>query len=292
MFSYLYKKTINSISKKQVINYLVLNKNNTYNDLFKLNKNELLLKYSLGIDVSNIKHEETDSIRGDYIEDPNKDDTKKIDNPIVYIYNTHQSEGYNKNLLTPYNIIPTVMLDSYILREKLNNMGLSTIAETTNIKNVLDNNEWNYSDSYKASRLLLEDAYKNNPSLKVFIDIHRDSSAYDSTTFNENGKRYAKVLFVVGLEYDGYQDNQNKAYLLNEYIKKENNNISRGVLEKSGPNVNGIYNQDFHPNTFLIEVGGQYNSIEEVKNTMDYIARAIYSYVKDNDIWKRKPIRF
>ena len=283
VFNYLYNKTSSSITKDQVINYLILDNNKNYSNLFKLNKNELLLKYSLGIDISNFKKDGNNSPNGDYIEDPNKNN-QRLDNPIIYIYNTHQSEGYNKDLLSTYNIIPTVMLDSYMLREALNNLGLPTIVETTNIKTVLDNNNWTYKDSYKASRLLLEEAYRNNPSLKMFIDIHRDSSAYNNTTFNENGYNYAKVLFVVGLEYNNYQDNLNKAYQLNEYIRKENNNLSRGVLEKSGPNVNGIYNQDFHSNTFLIEIGGQYNSIDDVKNSMSLIAKAIYGYVKDNEI--------
>ena len=53
-------------------------------------------------------------------------------------------------------------------------------------------------------------------------------------------------------------------------------------MNKSGKWVNGIYNQDFDENVFLIEVGGQYNNIEEVKNSIDVLAKVIFEYVKEN----------
>ena len=68
---------------------------------------------------------------------------------------------------------------------------------------------------------------------------------------------------------------------LNEKIKKIAPTLSRGVLEKKGPGVNGKYNQDFNKNTILIEVGGQYNYIEEVNNTLKIISKVIYEYLED-----------
>ena len=41
-----------------------------------------------------------------------------------------------------------------------------------------------------------------------------------------------------------------------------------------------IYNQDFDPNTILIEVGGQYNYIEEVNNSLKVFANVLYDYLK------------
>ncbi len=116
----------------------------------------------------------------------------------------------------------------------------------------------------------------------MFIDIHRDSSSYDKTTYSDNNKSFAKVLFVVGLDYDGYEGNLNAALKLNEIITNINENISRGVLKKSGNNVNGIYNQDFNNNVFLIEIGGQYNNIEEVNNTIEVLSKAIFLYMKED----------
>ena len=277
-FNYLYKHLKSNINKEDIIKYLIKgDSNSNINNIFKLNSTEFLLNYSLGITLD--KEEEIDaSFLGDYVEDPSP---IKVEEPLIYIFNTHQSESYNKDIVTSYNISPTVMITSYMLREKLNDLGIPTIVETTNIKDVLNNNNWIYKDSYKASRILLERAYQNNSSLELFIDIHRDSSLYDKTTLEKDNKKYARVLFVVGLDYEGYESNLNNAIKLNEIINNELPGLSRGVLKKSGKGVNGIYNQNFHNNTFLIEVGGQYNSIDEVKNTIDVLSKAIFNYVKE-----------
>ena len=47
------------------------------------------------------------------------------------------------------------------------------------------------------------------------------------------------------------------------------------MVTKKGAGVDGIYNQDIHPNMVLIECGGQENSIEEVMNTMDVLAQLL-----------------
>ncbi|MBQ9833984.1 MAG: stage II sporulation protein P [Bacilli bacterium] len=280
-FNFLYNKIKQKIDNETIINFLLdTNFDNTINikDLANLNSTEFIFKYSLGIDLTRPLEDDTEEIMGDYVEDPAPID---LDEPILYIYNSHQTEGYSKEVLMAYNISPTVMLASYMLREKLNDLGISTIVETANIKDVLNKNNWTYKSSYKASRILLEEAKKNYPSLKYFIDIHRDSSKYEKTTTEIGAKSYAKILFVVGLDYDNYEFNLNKATELNEKIKNINPNLTRGVLKKTGKNVNGIYNQDFSNNTFLIEVGGQYNYIDEVKNTIDILAGVIYEYVNE-----------
>ena len=43
------------------------------------------------------------------------------------------------------------MISSYILREKLNNLGINTIVETNNMKEFLVKNGYKYNMSYHAS---------------------------------------------------------------------------------------------------------------------------------------------
>ena len=64
-------------------------------------------------------------------------------------------------------------------------------------------------------------------------------------------------------------------------IKNKYPTLTRGVLEKEGKNVNGIYNQDLGSNIMLIEVGGNYNNIEEVMNTIDLIVPIIGDYINE-----------
>ena len=209
----------------------------------------------------------------------NNEEEVKSNEPLIYIYNTHDEEAYYNSYLNPYNIVPDVKLASYYFQERLKDLGIESVVEKRKIKDVLDKNGWNYRYSYNASRVYLEEVAKNNPSINYFIDLHRDSVGKDKTTTTINGKSYARVMFLVGLEHENYQKNLDLATRLNELISQFDSTLSRGIYQKEGPGVNGIYNQDFSSKAILIEVGGQYNTIEEVANTIEVIARVLKDYL-------------
>ena len=58
--------------------------------------------------------------------------------------------------------------------------------------------------------------------------------------------------------------------------------LFRSIYKKSGAGVNGVYNQDFHKNVMLVEVGGQYNNISEVDNTLKVLANILAEYIKED----------
>ena len=211
-----------------------------------------------------------------YIEDPYKVDISK---PIIYLYNTHQLENYNNKNLSIYNITPNVLMASYILKEKLNKNGISTIVEDTNLSEFLNLNHWNYASSYKATRMLLLEKMNKYDSLKYFIDIHRDSVNRNSTTVTINNKNYAKILFVVGLEHKNYEYNLEVTNKLNDLIKETYPSLTKGIYKKSGKGVDGIYNQDVDKNCILIEIGGVDNTIEEVYNTLEVLSNVLTKFV-------------
>lgn len=204
-----------------------------------------------------------------HIKDPNPSSSNK---PVVYIYNSHQLENYSSTNYEAYNITPNVMMASYILREKLKEQGIEALVEESDITEFIRINNWNYNYSYMASRYYIEDAINKNESLKYFIDVHRDSINKNSSTYSLNNKNYAKVLFVVGLEHQNYNYNLELATYFNSKLNNQYPGLSRGIIKKSGANVNGIYNQDISNNAMLIEVGGYENTIDEVYNTMEILA--------------------
>lgn len=280
-FKLLYDKIDIEMDNNTYLGYLVKDSFSNYdlNDLKRLSSTEFLLKYSFGIEKINTGTNVDIVTPVIKIEENNDKTTNK--EPLVYIFNTHQTEGYNRNFLESFNINNTVFIASHILKEYLQDLGISSIVEENSIVDVLNTNGWKYGYSYKASRILMENAYKENPSLNFFIDLHRDAASYERTVLEIEGKKYAKILFVVGLEHDNYEKNLALAKHLNEKVKEINPLLSRGVLEKKGPGVNGKYNQDFNQNTILIEVGGQYNYIEEVNNTLKIVAKVIYEYLEN-----------
>ncbi len=207
-----------------------------------------------------------------HINNPSLDIIKK---PKVYIYNSHQLENYSNKNLEIYNITPNVMMASYLLKEKLNKINLSTIVEDANIIEFMKINNWGHMDSYKASRFYIIDVMNKYKSLELFIDLHRDALTKKDATTVINNKKYAKVLFVVGLENPQYKANLKLAQRFHQSIQKKYPSLSRGVLKKQGKGVDGIYNQDLSPNMILLELGGQHNTIDEVLNTVEVMADII-----------------
>ena len=268
---------------KQILNnsnyYLVYEKrkNNLLDKFinYVFNKPANLLSTTINQNIKVSSDEIESDILTEYIKDPNP---INIDNPKVYIYNTHQLEGYDATNYSDYNITPNVQMASYLLKDKLNNMDIPTIVETANINDFLNINGWSYSNSYKASRYYLEEVLNKYKDLDLIIDLHRDSISHDSSTVEYNGKKFAKILFVVGKDYLTYEKNLELSNKLNELIKEEVDGISRGVIIKGGSGVNGIYNQDLNNNIVLIECGGNENTIDEVINTIDVLAKSIKKY--------------
>ena len=314
IFSYTFYnsfKNNDKISNEQFITFLLNNGNSNFTNEYKfptiLNKtmtyllkidltkpdtlfNNSILGYTnqINTNIQNENNNDSDEYSNleelkeisYYIEDPNKVD---IDNPLIYIYNSHQLENYNNDNLEIYGITPNVLMASYLLKEKLNQRGISTIVEDTNLTEFLELNNWDHASSYKASRIFMLDKQNTYKSLKYYIDIHRDSIGKSLSTTTINDKPYARILFVVGLEHKNYQKNLDLANKLNDLFNKHYQGLSRGVLKKEGQNVNGIYNQDISENSMLIELGGVDNNIDEVLNTINAIADILNIYIKENN---------
>ena len=82
-------------------------------------------------------------------------------------------------------------------------------------------------------------------------------------------------MVVIGTENINYQEYLNLSTKLNTIIEQKIPGISRGIIKKGGAGVNGIYNQDLSPNLLIIELGGQYNKIEDINNTIEVLAESI-----------------
>jgi stage II sporulation protein P len=189
------------------------------------------------------------------------------DKPLVYIYNTHQTEEYSTTTLAEYSVRPNVSITDYIMQDIFNKNGINTIVEENSVTEIRRINNWNYAGCYKASRVLMEEAKRKNDSLKYFIDLHRDSLTHDKTSITIGDVDYAKIIFLIGLENSKYEDNLRFSEYINSKINEKYPGLSKGIYKKGGAGVNGVYNQDFSPFTILIEIGGEENNTTEVMNT-------------------------
>lgn len=108
----------------------------------------------------------------------------------------------------------------------------------------------------------------------LIIDIHRDAVGRDKTVVTHADENYARVAFVIGKEHANFKHNEEKARRMKEEMEKLVPGITRGIIMKSGPRVDGKYNQDLHPSLILMELGGIENTEEELNRTIAVIADA------------------
>ena len=205
-------------------------------------------------------------LKKDY-ESVTEEEIIRYQEPIIYLYNSHPTEEYHPSTIGEYSLNPGVTMNNYILEDILEKNGYKTYVEEASVKDILNNNGWNYAYSYQASRLLLEQRKKEYPSLEYFIDIHRDSLDHERTTVQIEDRSYAKLLFIVGLENENYEANLEFTEKINQRLEEQYPNLSKGIYKKEGAGVNGVYNQDFSPKTILIEIGGYENTTVEVLNS-------------------------
>ena len=181
--------------------------------------------------------------------------------PLIYLYNTHDTEKY---------VDGTVVEASTLLKNNLQKLGIKSFVEEKEVSKELSTG----LTYYNISRNYLLKAVNNN-SFKYYVDIHRDSVT--NTKVEINNKVYAKILFVLGLDNPYYEENKKIMMQMNKYLEENYPGLSKGILEKSGEGVDGVYNQDVSSNVILIEIGGIENNMEEVNNSTEIIALMFYN---------------
>ncbi|MGM0844178.1 MAG: stage II sporulation protein P [Bacillota bacterium] len=255
-----------------------------------------------GTDFTNMPYESVPPAEAlDSENDAQLQNTDKIENPsagdntgnsglttgdkkTVYLYFTHTRESYlpylkdvtNPNLAHHSQINVTQVGDK--LKEELENRGIGTMIDKTDVIANLDKKGLDYWYAYQESRPIAEAAMAGNKDLIYLIDIHRDSQRKDITTANINGQPYAKLAFVVGAEHPNYEKNLKIATELHKQLENKYKGISRGVFVKKGSGTNGKFNQDLTGNSLLVEFGGVDNTFEELNRSSAALADVFAEY--------------
>lgn len=188
--------------------------------------------------------------------------------PLIYIYNTHQTEEYAPGSLKNYNITPTVYMAANILKENLRENGINAIVEDSSLQKGLSERGLNYNSAYTLSYEWLTSAKERYPSVKYFIDLHRDSVSASTTI---NNYSYAKMMFVIGMNHDNYKKNEELMLKLNEFL----NRGYKGLMREPFYGKNSRYNQHFNENVMLIEIGGPESTISEVSLSVKAFAESL-----------------
>ncbi|MFD2630884.1 stage II sporulation protein P [Oceanobacillus kapialis] len=221
-----------------------------------------------------------------------KDEDKKEtpttgDRDVVYIYNTHNRESFlphlpgvtDPNQANHKEVNITKVSDR--LAESLENNGIGTSVDKSDISNILNEKGWSYGQSYDASREVAEEVLASNKDIQYVFDLHRDALPREKTTKKINGKNYARIMFVVGLEHANHEKNLKVASELHHLVEEKYPGLSRGIITKAGARVNGVYNQDLTENALLVEFGGVGNNLDELYRSADAVADVFSEFYWD-----------
>lgn len=202
--------------------------------------------------------------------------------PTVLIIHTHGTESYSKSGAISYgdnggdlarseNTEENVVAVGKILSDELNKLGIRTLhCEIMHDKD-------QYRSSYERSEETIRYYLKKYPTIKLVIDLHRDSIINSEGEIIRpvalaDGTPTAQVMCVVGSSWGGeannkWEDNLALALQLRQNLNEKNNNICRPPYLKAS-----TYNQEIAPYSLLLEIGACGNSLEEACNAARLIA--------------------
>ena len=195
-----------------------------------------------------------------------------VDGPQILIYHTHSLEGYRDSKEGDLDE-SVVGLGDYLTEILTERYGFEVLHDRSTYDSVRDR-------AYGVAGPALQKILKDNPTIEVVIDLHRDGVGKDTYLLTEvNDTVMAPVMFFNGLSYTNKNGalpslknpnlQTNLAFSLQmELIASEYYpGFSRGIYLK------GLrYNMHYCPKSLLVEVGAQTNSLQEAMNAMPPLA--------------------
>lgn len=201
----------------------------------------------------------------------------------VLIYHTHTYEAYCQVPEAPYvetekwrtrDEKANVVAVGSALAASLTSLGFDVVHDATAFEPP------ELSSSYERSLDMLEARQNNGETYDLYIDLHRDAIATNSTlkrTVSIGGTDVARFMVLVGkgtgTGYDvkpDWEANYAIAQRITESLNRQHEELCREVKLKSGR-----FNQHIAPNAVLIECGNNYNTLEQVLGGVPYLAQAI-----------------
>lgn len=201
--------------------------------------------------------------------------THGADAPQILIYHTHSQERFVDS--DPADMADSIVGVGEYLTQLLGSYGFHVLHHTGEYD--VDSRD----DAYSKAGPAVEQILKENPSIEIVIDLHRDGVAEGTHLVTDvQGKQTASIMFFNGLSRT--TANGDIGYLYNPYIQ---DNLAFSLqmqiaAEEYYPGFSRAiylkgyrYNMHYCPKTLLVEVGAQTNTVQEAMNAMEPLADII-----------------
>lgn len=196
----------------------------------------------------------------------------KSSEPEVLIVHTHATECYMYETRDYYtkddatrstDNSRNMVYIGEIIAARLKAAGISVIHDTTQHDNP------SYTGSYANAEKTIQDYLKKYPSIKVVLDVHRDSVALNDTdkvrpVVTIDGKRAAQVMLVMGCEdgtvtgFPNWRENFRLACQYQKLLETDYPGLARTMTFAAKK-----YNEHLTTGSMLLEVGTETNTYEE-----------------------------
>lgn len=203
--------------------------------------------------------------------------------PQILIFHTHSHEEYADSDMSK-GIQEGIWGVGERLKELLEKKGIQVLHDTGQYD--LVDGKRTVLGSYERMEDPIQKILKENPSIQVCIDMHRDGVAEGTKLVTEvNGKPCAKIMFFNGLCRLNKDGNiQPTEGLSNPYVKDnlefslQMQAVSRAMFGNFNRKIylNAYrFSLHFMPRATLIEVGAQTNTKEEALNAMEPLSEIL-----------------
>lgn len=203
--------------------------------------------------------------------------TESGEGPQILVYHTHSQEAYADSV--PGDPTTSVVGVGECLIRILQEEYGYRVMHCTEEFDVEDRNQ-----AYSKALPALEQILKENPSIQVMIDLHRDEMPANVRLVTElEGKPTARFMFFNGLSRT--RKTGDIAYLKNENIAG-NLAFSFQMQLKCAEYYPGLtrkiylkgyrYNLHLRERSLLVELGAQNNTVEEAMNACGPLAHALH----------------
>lgn len=201
--------------------------------------------------------------------------------PEVLIVHTHTTECYDGDEMTGETGRTTN--EAYNMC-RLGDV-VADVLEENNIKTIHNktiHDYPSYQGAYTRAMKTIENVIKENPSIKVVIDIHRDAYVYPDgeklkVSTDINNQSAAQVMLVLGtdsmgLEHSHWQSNLAFAAKIHNAAQIMYPNLMRPLNLRRER-----FNMHLTTGSILIEIGSNGNTLDEAVRSAEYIGNAIAS---------------
>ena len=208
----------------------------------------------------------------------------KTSEPEVLIVHTHSTESYMSEDRDFYTAADTprndddnknVVLVGEKLASVLSEGGITVLHDKTH------HDSPSYNQSYSRAKTTITEYLKKYPSIKVVVDIHRDSIAMDGSakckpTREINGKKAAQVMLVVGsqsgsvTDFPNWKQNFRLALRFQQTMEAMYPGLARAMLLCSRK-----YNTNLTNGSLLLEIGTDSNTLEEAVYSAELAGNAL-----------------